>query len=60
MLYCIILIIFLNFRPESVARAMVKIIKNAKTGTVWVAEGGEDPYEYILPERESLAPKLMK
>ncbi|EFA00962.1 15-hydroxyprostaglandin dehydrogenase [NAD(+)] isoform X1 [Tribolium castaneum] len=44
-------------QPECVARAMVKIIKNAKTGTVWVAEGGQEPYEFILPERESFAPE---
>jgi 15-hydroxyprostaglandin dehydrogenase (NAD) len=44
-------------KPESVALAMVKIIKNAKSGTVWVAENGQDPYEFILPPRESFAPK---
>ncbi|XP_068912372.1 15-hydroxyprostaglandin dehydrogenase [NAD(+)]-like [Tenebrio molitor] len=44
-------------KPESVALAMVKIIKNAKSGTVWVAENGQDPYEFILPSRESFAPK---
>ncbi|KAJ3662604.1 hypothetical protein Zmor_006943 [Zophobas morio] len=44
-------------KPDSVALAMVKIIKNAKTGTAWVAEGEEDPYEFILPPRESFKPQ---
>ncbi|XP_063920665.1 15-hydroxyprostaglandin dehydrogenase [NAD(+)]-like [Zophobas morio] len=44
-------------KPDSVALAMVNIIKNAKTGTVWVAEGEEDPYEFILPPRESFKPQ---
>jgi 15-hydroxyprostaglandin dehydrogenase (NAD) len=42
---------------ESVALAMIKIVKNAKTGTAWIAEGGQDPYEFVLPPRESFAPK---
>ncbi|CAH1366668.1 unnamed protein product [Tenebrio molitor] len=48
---------FVMQKPESVALAMVQIIKNAKSGTVWVAEGGQKPYEYVLPPRQSFAPK---
>ncbi|RZC34057.1 adh short domain containing protein, partial [Asbolus verrucosus] len=43
--------------PESVALAMVEIIKNGKTGTVWVAEGGQNPYEFKMPPRENFASK---
>ncbi|XP_063920664.1 15-hydroxyprostaglandin dehydrogenase [NAD(+)]-like [Zophobas morio] len=44
-------------KPESVASAMVKIIKNAKSGTAWVAEADEDPYEFLLTPRESFKPQ---
>ncbi|KAJ3662673.1 hypothetical protein Zmor_007011 [Zophobas morio] len=44
-------------KPENVAVAMVNIIKNAQTGTVWIAEGEEEPYEFILPPRQNFAPK---
>lgn len=27
------------------AESLIKVIEKAKSGSVWVAEGGEDPYE---------------
>ncbi|KAJ3662605.1 hypothetical protein Zmor_006944, partial [Zophobas morio] len=44
-------------KPESVAVAMIHIIKHAATGTIWVAENDEEPYEYKIPPRENFAPK---
>ncbi|RZC41702.1 15-hydroxyprostaglandin dehydrogenase [NAD(+)], partial [Asbolus verrucosus] len=44
-------------KPESVASAMIRIIKNGKTGTVWVAEGGKDPYEFVSSSGKISEPK---
>ncbi|XP_030760153.1 15-hydroxyprostaglandin dehydrogenase [NAD(+)]-like [Sitophilus oryzae] len=38
-------------RAESCARAMTKVIQSAPPGTLWVSEGDEEPYQYILPDR---------
>lgn len=35
------------------AKAMMEVIKNATTGTIWIAEGGNPPYEFKMPDRES-------
>ncbi|XP_063219821.1 15-hydroxyprostaglandin dehydrogenase [NAD(+)]-like [Bacillus rossius redtenbacheri] len=40
--------------PECVATAMLHILKNAKSGSVWVIEGGKPVYEIELPNYESL------
>lgn len=32
---------------------MIKIIKEAKTGTLWVVEGGEEVYQQEFLSRES-------
>jgi len=37
--------------PVYVAKAMVKIIKDGKTGSVWVAEDKQPPYQIDIPER---------
>lgn len=38
-------------RPKHATTGMVKVIKQAESGTVWVVEGGEEPYEIEFPER---------
>lgn len=38
-------------KPEQVAPGVMKIIEKAPTGTVWVIEGGEPPYEYKMSDR---------
>lgn len=41
-------------KPEHVAQAMVHIIKNGKSGSVWVSEGGQPVYEVAIPDRLTL------
>ncbi|KAF2903435.1 hypothetical protein ILUMI_02741 [Ignelater luminosus] len=38
---------------EYVAKAMVQIIKEGKSGSVWVAEDKQPPYEVDYPERQN-------
>lgn len=35
----------LNFRPDVVALAVIKIIEEGKPGDVWVSEDSQPPYE---------------
>lgn len=41
-----------NFRPETVASAMIKMIQEGKSGAVWVTENNKETYEYFYPSRE--------
>lgn len=42
------------FRPEYLAKEVLKVIKFAPNGTSWVIEGGEPAYEYSLPDRTTM------
>lgn len=35
---------YFNFRPENVAEAIVKMIKQADPGAVWVSEDNKPPF----------------
>lgn len=35
----------LIFRAGQMAKSMIKVIEMGKSGSAWVAECGEDPYE---------------
>ncbi|KAK7873785.1 hypothetical protein R5R35_005772 [Gryllus longicercus] len=37
-----------------VAGAMLHLLLNAPSGSVWVSEGGEEPYEVAVPERRHM------
>lgn len=37
--------------PEQVAPGVIQIIEKAPSGTMWVIEGGERPYQYKVPNR---------
>ncbi|KAH1009472.1 hypothetical protein HUJ04_001822 [Dendroctonus ponderosae] len=37
--------------PEVVAPHVITVIEKAPSGTMWVVEGGEPPYEFKLPDR---------
>ncbi|XP_066245129.1 15-hydroxyprostaglandin dehydrogenase [NAD(+)]-like [Euwallacea similis] len=37
--------------PEQCAEGALQVIELAPTGTVWVVEGGEKPYQFVLPDR---------
>ncbi|CAG9860861.1 unnamed protein product [Phyllotreta striolata] len=39
-------------KPEHVAEEMVKIVKDAPNGSIWVVEAGEPAFEFSLPKRE--------
>ncbi|KAK5642131.1 hypothetical protein RI129_008298 [Pyrocoelia pectoralis] len=36
-------------RPESVGEGIIKVISTAETGSVWIIENGEAPYEIEIP-----------
>lgn len=36
------------FRPEFLAKEVMKVIKYAENGTIWVVEGAEPAYEYVF------------
>ncbi|XP_018566137.1 15-hydroxyprostaglandin dehydrogenase [NAD(+)]-like [Anoplophora glabripennis] len=40
--------------PEHVAEEVVKLVHSSPNGTVWVIEGGQPSYQYIVPERETM------
>ncbi|KAG5883305.1 hypothetical protein JTB14_008592 [Gonioctena quinquepunctata] len=40
-----------NQEPDHVGKEMIKVIKNAPNGTIWVVEAGEPAYEYIPTSR---------
>lgn len=42
-----------NFSPEDVAPHVMTILEKAPTGTMWILEGGEPPYQFKLPDRFS-------
>lgn len=42
------------FRPQQMAKSLIKVVRKAKTGSVWVAECGEEPYEIEYLNRENL------
>ncbi|KAF7279038.1 hypothetical protein GWI33_007678 [Rhynchophorus ferrugineus] len=44
-------------KPESCASALIQIIKKAPTGTLWISEGDQKPYQYEIPDRFSI-PKV--
>lgn len=47
------------YRAESVSSAMVKMVKTARTGAIWVVRNDEEPFEYVMPAMENfLAKKL--
>lgn len=39
------------FSAEQCAQGAVQVIELASTGSVWIVEGGENPYEYVMPDR---------
>ncbi|CAH0546264.1 unnamed protein product [Brassicogethes aeneus] len=39
--------------PEQCADGVIKALKIAPSGTMWVVEAGNPPYEYVLPNRET-------
>ncbi|XP_063233424.1 uncharacterized protein LOC134537073 [Bacillus rossius redtenbacheri] len=41
-------------KPEFVATALLEILKNAKSGSVWIAEGGKPVYEIKFPHYKTL------
>lgn len=51
---------WLTQEKDFVATEMVKLIQFAANGTVWIIEGGEPAYEYILPERETMKENKLK
>lgn len=44
----------LSFRPEHMAKSLIDVIKKGKSGSVWVAENCEDPYEMEYLSRENI------
>ncbi|KAJ8928050.1 hypothetical protein NQ314_019420, partial [Rhamnusium bicolor] len=43
--------------PERLATEVIEVIKTAQNGTIWVVEGGEPAYQYIVPEKETMERK---
>ncbi|KAJ8918481.1 hypothetical protein NQ315_008178 [Exocentrus adspersus] len=43
--------------PEMVAEGLIKILENAKPGSVWIAENNTDPYEINFPVAEGVKQK---
>lgn len=41
-------------RAQQMAESMIKVIQRAKSGSVWVAEYGEDPYEIEYTNRDNI------
>lgn len=39
--------------PEQCASRVVDIIKNAPNGSIWVVEGGEPAYQFVIPHRNT-------
>ncbi|KAJ8959630.1 hypothetical protein NQ318_021817 [Aromia moschata] len=39
--------------PEHLASEVVKLVTNGENGTIWVVEGGQPAYEFIIPERKT-------
>lgn len=44
-------ILQITFSAEQCAQGAVQVIELASTGSVWIVEGGEKPYEYVMPDR---------
>ncbi|KAL1497786.1 hypothetical protein ABEB36_008684 [Hypothenemus hampei] len=44
--------------PEVVASFVMKVIEKAPNGTMWVIEGGKEPYQYVIPDRFNLPKKI--
>lgn len=42
-----------NFRPEEVAPKAMIVLEKAPSGTMWILEGGDPPYQFKLPDRFS-------
>lgn len=40
--------------PEDVARSALQIIKDGQSGSVWISENKEPPYEVVHPSREQI------
>ncbi|KAJ8959631.1 hypothetical protein NQ318_021818 [Aromia moschata] len=38
--------------PEHLASEVVKLVTDGENGTIWVVEGGQPAYEFIIPERK--------
>ncbi|KAF7285585.1 hypothetical protein GWI33_010494 [Rhynchophorus ferrugineus] len=45
---------------EEVADGIVKVIKHAKTGSIWIIEGGELAHEYVIPNRLTMKKVYIK
>jgi len=41
--------------PEQVASAVVQVIEKAPSGTLWIIEGGEPPYQFSIPDRNNIS-----
>ncbi|CAH1102723.1 unnamed protein product [Psylliodes chrysocephalus] len=46
--------------PDFVSEEVVKILKYAKNGSLWIVEFGEPAYQYVFPERETFKENLIE
>ncbi|KAJ8958786.1 hypothetical protein NQ314_006349 [Rhamnusium bicolor] len=50
---------WLRQEPDYLAKEGIKIIKAGPPGTLWLVEGGEPAYEFVIPEREKIEKKYL-
>ncbi|XP_018570739.1 alcohol dehydrogenase 2-like [Anoplophora glabripennis] len=50
---------WLRQETDHVAKEMLKVIRGSPNGKLWVVEGGEPAYEFLLPERENMERKYL-
>ncbi|CAG9761038.1 unnamed protein product [Ceutorhynchus assimilis] len=43
---------------DQIAPHVMRIIEKAPPGTLWIVEGGEKPYQYVMPDRHMLENKI--
>ncbi|XP_060531497.1 uncharacterized protein LOC132705084 [Cylas formicarius] len=45
-------------KPEYVAAGMITVLQKAESGTIWIIEANEAPYQFVLPDRFKFTDKI--
>lgn len=55
-----LIVFYVDFRPEDMAPHVMTVLEKAPSGTMWILEGGEPPYQFRLPNRFTEAKEFLK
>lgn len=57
---CVYNTVWFSFSSEDVGKALINIIQEGKSGSIWVIENGPPAYEVEFPSRDEMYKKQYK